>query len=174
MAYNKLTCRSYKIIKITIWLLPVVNSLTCKSWNTTKHDHRIHHIYHTHHILWQYHITNTPCKNKLDASNLLIACFTWLIGAMLKNGSYLRKATMLILELPRSCCKSDDNYSGRYRHPPTACVEQVTADSVSWTRHVKLSWAASIPLCRNIKKYTKRSLHQKHQRPQQHYCVLLM
>jgi hypothetical protein len=91
-----------------------------------KHDLRIHHIYHTHHIFWQYHIINTPCKNKLDASNLLIACFMWLIGATLKNGSYLRKATMLILELPKSCCKSDDNYSERNKHPPAACVEQAT------------------------------------------------
>jgi hypothetical protein len=83
MAYKKLTRRSYKIIKR----------------NITKHDHRIHHIYHTHHILWQYHITNTPCKNKLDASNLLIAYFTWLMGATHKNSSYLRKATTLILWL---------------------------------------------------------------------------
>jgi hypothetical protein len=110
MAYKKLTRRSYKIIKITIWLLPVVNSTTCKSWYITKCDHRIHYIYHTHHILWQYNITNTPYKNKLDASNLLIACFTWLIGAMLKNGSYLRKATTLILGLPKSCCKSVDTH----------------------------------------------------------------
>jgi hypothetical protein len=51
------------------------------------------------HILWQYHITNTPCKNKLDASNLLIACFTWLMGATLKNVFYLRKATTVILWL---------------------------------------------------------------------------
>jgi hypothetical protein len=139
MAYKKLTCRSYKIIKTTIWLLPVVNSSTCNSWNITKHDHCIHHIYqHTHHILWQYHITNTPCKYKLDASNLLIASFTWLMGATLKNGSYLRKATTLILELPKSCCKFDDNYSGRYRHPPAACVEQATAEPVSWTRSCKV------------------------------------
>jgi hypothetical protein len=32
----------------------------------------IYIIHHTHHILWQYHITNTPSKNKLDASNLLL------------------------------------------------------------------------------------------------------
>jgi hypothetical protein len=103
MSYKKLTRRSYKIIKTTIWLLPVVNSSTCKSWNITKRDHCIHQIYHhTHHILWQYHIANTPCKYKLDASNLLIACFTWLIGAMLKKGSYLRKATTVILCLPTS------------------------------------------------------------------------
>jgi hypothetical protein len=139
MAYKKLTCRSYKIINTTIWLLPVVNSSTCKSWNITKYDHHIHHIYHTHHILWPYHITNTPCKNKLDASNLLIVCFTWLMGATLKNGSYLREATTLILELPKSCCKSDDNYSERYRHPPAACVEQATAEPVSWTRSFKVS-----------------------------------
>jgi hypothetical protein len=138
MAYKKLTRRSYNILKTTIWLLPVVNSSTCKSWNITKHDHRIYHIYHTHHILWQYHIINTPCKNKLDASNLLIAYFTRLMGATLKNGSYLRKATMLILELPKSCCKSDDNYSGRYRHPPTACMEQATVEPVSWTRSCKV------------------------------------
>jgi hypothetical protein len=138
MAYNKLTRRSYKIIKTTIWLLPVVNTSTCKSWNITKHDHCIHHIYHTHHILWQYHITNTLCKNKLDASNLLIAYFTWLMGATLKNGSYLCRATTLILELPKSCCKSDDNYSGRYKHPPAACVEQATAEPVSWTRSCKV------------------------------------
>jgi hypothetical protein len=149
MAYKKLTRRSYKIIKTTIWLLPVVNSSTCKSWNITKCDHYIHHIYHyTHHILWQYHISSTPCKNKLGASNLLIACFTWLMGATLKNGSYLRKATMLILELPKSCCKSDDNYSGRYRHPPVACMEQATAELVSGTRSCKVvlvRWP-SIPL----------------------------
>jgi hypothetical protein len=77
-------------------------------------------------------------KNKLDASNLLIAYFTWLMEATLKNGSYLRKATTLILELPKSCCKSDDNYSGRYRHPPAACVEQATAEPVSWTRSCKV------------------------------------
>jgi hypothetical protein len=139
MAYKKLTRRSYKIIKTTIWLLLVVNSLTCKSWNMTKRDYCIHQIYHhTHHILWQYHITNTPCKNKLDASNLLFACFTWLMGATHKNGSYLRKATTLILELPKSCCKSDDNYSGRYRHPSAACVEQTTAEPVSWTQSCKV------------------------------------
>jgi hypothetical protein len=40
--------------------------------------------------------------HKLDASNLLIAYFTWLMGAMHKNGSYLRKATMVILWLPTS------------------------------------------------------------------------
>jgi hypothetical protein len=39
--------------------------------------------------------------------------------------------------------------------------------------HVKLAWAASIPLCHEIKKYTKRRLHQKHQRPQQHCCAYL-
>jgi hypothetical protein len=58
--------------------------------------------YIIHHILWQYHITNTRCKNKLDASNLLIACFTWLVGATHKNDSYLRKATTVILWLPTS------------------------------------------------------------------------
>jgi hypothetical protein len=62
-------------------------------------NHCIHHIYQSHHILWQYHITNTLCKNKLDASNLLITCFTWLMGATLKNSSYLRKATTVILWL---------------------------------------------------------------------------
>jgi hypothetical protein len=137
MAYKKLT-RRYKIIKTTIWLLPVVNSSICNSWNITKHDHHIHRIYHTHHILWQYRITNTPCKNKLDASNLLIACFTWLMGSTLKNSSYLLKATTLILELPKSCCKSDNNYSGRYRHPPAACVEQSTAEPVLWTWSCKV------------------------------------
>jgi hypothetical protein len=96
------------------------------------------HISNTHHILWQYQITNTPCKNKLDASNLWNACFTWLMGATLKNGSYLRKAITLILELPKSCCKYDDNYSGRYRHPPAAYVEQATAEPVSWTRSCKV------------------------------------
>jgi hypothetical protein len=139
MAYKELICRSYKIIKTTIWLLPVANSSTCKSWNITKYNHCIYQIYHhTYHILWHYHITNTSCKNKLDASNLLIACFMWLMWAMLKNGSYLRKATTLILELPKSYYKSDDNYSGRYRHPPAACVEQATAEPVSWTRSCKV------------------------------------
>jgi hypothetical protein len=139
MAYKKLTRRSYKIIKTTIWLMPVVKSSTCKLWNITKYDYFIHHIYHhTHHILWQYHITSTPCKNKLDASNLLIAYFTWLMGVTQKNGSYLRKATMLILELPKSCCKSNENYSGRYRYPPAACVEQATAEPVSWMRSCKV------------------------------------
>jgi hypothetical protein len=98
---------------------------------------------HTSHISYTSHLVAIPyhkhsLQNKLDTSNLLIAYFTWLMGAMLKNGSYLRKATTLILELPKSCCKSDDNYSGRYRHPPTACVEQVTADSISWTRSCKV------------------------------------
>jgi hypothetical protein len=178
MAYKKLTCRSYKIINTTIWLLPVVKSSTCKSWNIIKHDHCIHHMYHhTHHILWQYHITNTPCKNKLDASNLLIACFIWLMGATLKNGSYLRKATMLILELLKYYCKSDDNYSGRSRHPPVACVEKATRQVRSRSHecgHVKLAWTASIPLCRDIKKNTKRILNQKHQFPQQACYVLLV
>jgi hypothetical protein len=119
--------------------MPVVNSSTCQPWNITKYDYCIHHIYHhTHHILWQYHITSTPCKNKLDASNLLIAYFTWLMGVTLKNGSYLCKATLLILELPKSYCKSNDNYSGRYRHPPAAYVEQATAEPVSWTRSCKV------------------------------------
>jgi hypothetical protein len=74
---------------------------------------------------------NTPCKNKLDTSNLLIACFTWLMGATHKKGYYLPKATTLILELPKSCCKYDDNYCGRYRHPIAACVEQTTVEPVS-------------------------------------------
>jgi hypothetical protein len=153
MSYNKLTCRSYKIIKTTIWLLLVVNSSTCKSWNITKHDHRIHQIYHhTHHILWQYHTTNTPCKNKLHAYNLLIACFAWLMGATLKNGSHVEDTDT---------------------HQPHVWSRPL------WSRshecgHVKLAWAASIPLYHDIKKYMKRSLHQKHQRPQQHCCVLLV
>jgi hypothetical protein len=139
MAYKKLICISYKIIKTTIWLMPVVNLLTCKTWNITKYNNCIHHIYqHTYHILWQYHITKIACKNKLDASNLLIACFTWLMGAMLKNGSYLRKVTTLILGLPKSCCKSDDNYSERYRYPPAACMEQATTEPVLWTRSCKV------------------------------------
>jgi hypothetical protein len=174
MAYKKLTCRSYNILKTTIWLLPVVNSSTCKSWNITKHDYRIHHIYHTHHILWQYHITNTPCKNKLDASNLLIAYFTWLMGVTLKNGSYLCKATTLILELPKSCCKSDDNYSGRYRHPPDACVEQATAEPVSWMRSCKVGLGRFNPTIPRYQEVHEKKLAPKHQRPQQHCCVLLM
>jgi hypothetical protein len=104
-----------------------------KTWSL--HTSQYHH---THQILWQYHITNTPCKNKLDASNLLIAYFTWLMGAMLKNSSYLCRAKTLILGFPKSCCKSDDNYSGRYRHPWAACVEQPTAELVSWTRSCKV------------------------------------
>jgi hypothetical protein len=159
MAYKKLTHRSYKIIKTTIWLLPVVDSSTCKSWNIIKHDHRIHHIYHTHHILWPYHITNTPCKNKLDASNLLIACFTWLVGATHKNDSYLRKATTVILVFPK-------NYSERNWHPQHSRSRE--------RGRIRLAWAASISLCRDIKKYTKRNLQQKHQCRQQACCVLLM
>jgi hypothetical protein len=161
MAYKKLTRRSYKIIKTTIWLLPVVNSSTCKSWSITKYDHCIHHIYHhTYHILWQYHITNTLCKNKLDVSNLLIAYFTWLMGATLKNGSYLPKATMLNLEFPKSCWKSDDNYSWRNRHLPAAWVEQATRQVRSRSHErgpIKLACATSIPLCCDIKKYIKEA-----------------
>jgi hypothetical protein len=127
-----------------------MNSATCKSWNITKHDHRIHHIYHIHHILWPYHITNTPCKNKLDTSNLLIACFTWLLGATLKNDSYLRKTTTVILVLPKHCCKSDDNYSERNWHPQRSRSHE--------RGPVRLVWATSISLCRGIKKYTKRNL----------------
>jgi hypothetical protein len=166
MAYKNLTRRSYKIINITIWLLPVVNSSTCKSWNITKHDHHIHHIYHIHQILWLYHITNTPCKNKLDASNLLIACFTWLMGATHKNDSYLLKAIMVILVLPKTCCKSDDNYSERNWHPQCSRSRKHS--------RVRLAWAASILLCHDIKKYTKRNLQQKHQCLQEACCVLLL
>jgi hypothetical protein len=166
MAYKKLTCRSYKIIKTTIWLLPVDNSSTCKSWNITKHNHCIHQIYHhTHHILWQYHIINTSCKNKLDASNLFIACFTWLTGATHKNGSYLRKATTLILELSKSCCKSDDNYSGRYRQPPAACVEQATAEPVSWTRSSKVGLGRFNPTIPRHQEVHKNKLASKTSTP---------
>jgi hypothetical protein len=131
---KKLTRRSYKIIKTTIWLLPVVNSSTCKSWNIRKHDHRIHHI------LWQYRIKNTPCKNKLDTSNLLIACFTWLMGATLENGSYQHKATTLILGLPKSCCKSDENHSRRNRYPQSRMygTSHESTKPVSWTRSRKV------------------------------------
>jgi hypothetical protein len=118
--------------------------------------------YTSHLVAIPYH--NTPCKNKLDASNLLIACFTWLMGATLKNGFYLRKATILILELPKSCCKSNDNYSGRYStHQPHVWRRLLRSRSHERC-HVKLAWATSIPLCRAIKKYTKRSLQQKHLR----------
>jgi hypothetical protein len=166
MAYKKLTRRSYKIIKTTIWLLPVVNSSTCKLWNITKHNHCIHHIYHyTHHILWKYHITNTSCKNKLDASNLLIACFTWLMRVMFKDGSYLRKATTLILELPKSCCKSDENNSGRYRHPPVACVEQATAEPVSWTRSCKVGLGRFNPIMSRHQKVHEKKLTPKTSTP---------
>jgi hypothetical protein len=166
MVYKKLTHRSYKIIKTTIWLLPVVNSSTWKSWNITKRDHCIHQIYHyTHHILWQNHITNTPCKNKLDASNLLIACFTWLMGATLKNGSYLHKTTTFILGLPKSCCKSDDNYSGRYRHPPAACVEQATAEPVSWTRSCKVGLGRFNPTIPRYQEVHEKKLAPKTSTP---------
>jgi hypothetical protein len=166
MAYKKLTRRSYKIIKTIIWLLPVVNSSTCKSWNITKHDHCIHQIYHhTYHILWQYHITNTPCKKRFDVSNLLIACFTWLMGATLKNGSYLHKATTLILEFSKSCCKSDDNYSGRYRHPPAAYVEQATAEPVSWTRSCKVGLGRFNPTIPRHQEVHKKTLAPKTSMP---------
>jgi hypothetical protein len=117
------------------------------------------------HILWPYPITNTPCKNKLDASNLLIACFMWLMGATLKNGSYLHKATTLILELPKSCCKSDDTYSGRYRHPPAACVEQATAEPVSWTRSCKVGLGCFNPTMSRHQEVHKKKLALKTSTP---------
>jgi hypothetical protein len=163
MVYKKLICRSYKIIETIIWLLPVVNSSRCKSWNITKHDHRIHHIYHTHHILWQYHIINTPCKNKLDTSNLFIAYFMWLMGATLKNGSYLCKATMFIM-VANIRCKSHDYYSERNWHPPATYMEQATRQVQSRSRkqgHVKLAWTALISLCRAIRNTQHRGLQQK-------------
>jgi hypothetical protein len=116
-------------------------------------------------ILWPYHITNTPCKNKLDASNLLIACFTWLMGATLKNGYHLSKATTSILVLPKSCCKSDDNYSGRYRHPPAACVEQATAEPVSWTRSCKVGLGRFNPTIPRHQEVHKKKLAPKTSTP---------
>jgi hypothetical protein len=38
----------------------------------------------------------------MNASNLLIASFTWLMEDTLKNGSYLPQATTVILWLPTS------------------------------------------------------------------------
>jgi hypothetical protein len=106
-----------------------------------------------------------PAKNKLDASNLLIACFTWLMGATLKNGSYLRQATTLILGLPKSCCKFDDNYSGRYRHPPAACVEQATAEPVSRTRSCKVGLGRFNPTIPRHQEVHKKKLAPKTSTP---------
>jgi hypothetical protein len=41
-----------------------------------------------------------PCKNKLDVLYFVVAIFTWLLGAIYKNHSYLRKATTVIYKLP--------------------------------------------------------------------------
>jgi hypothetical protein len=81
-----------------------------------------------------------PAKNKLDASNLLIACFTWLMGATLKSDSYLRKATTVILGLQKTCCKSDDNYSGRNWHPQSRVhgTSHASAKPISWARSRKV------------------------------------
>jgi hypothetical protein len=95
MAYKKLTRRSYTIIKTTIWLLPVVNSSTCKLWKITKHDHCIYHITSCGYTISQ----NTPCKNKLDVSTLLLHVLRGLWELQVKNDSYLWKATMVILWL---------------------------------------------------------------------------
>jgi hypothetical protein len=126
---------------------------------------------HTSHISYTSHLVAIPyhkhsLQNKLDASNLLIACFMWLMGATHKKDSYLRKATMVILVLPKTCCKSDENYSERNWHPQRSRSCQRS--------RVRLAWATSISLCRDIKKYTKRNLQQKHQCPQQACCVLLV
>ena len=94
------------------------NSSTCKSWNITKHDHLIHHIYHI--TSWPYHITN-PCKNKLDASNIVVANFYVVWGFRRRTVSNLRtKTTTLIQVLSNHRCKSNLNYGGRDRHPPAA------------------------------------------------------
>jgi hypothetical protein len=45
---------------------------------------------------------NTPCKNKLDASTLLLHVLRGLRELQAKNDSYLRKATTVILWLPTS------------------------------------------------------------------------
>jgi hypothetical protein len=175
MAYKKLTRRSYKIIKTTIWFLPVCELIDMqvvkhyKTWSS-----HISHISYTSHLVAIPYITNTPCKNKLDTSNLLIDYFTWLTRAMLKNGSYLLKSTTLILELPKSCCKSDDNYSGRYKHPPAACVEQATVEPVSWMWSCKVGLGRFNPTIPRHQELHEKKLAPKHQRPQQYCCVLLV
>src|SRR3954468_4294156 len=61
-------------------------------------------------IAYNIHITswaipyhrNTPCKNKLDASTLLLHVLRGLWEYQAKNDSSLRKATTVILWLPTS------------------------------------------------------------------------
>ena len=119
------------------------NSSTCKSWNITKHDHLIHHIYHI--TSWPYHITN-PCKNKLDASTLSLHILRGL-GLSEKNHSYLRtRTTTLIQELSIYCCKLNLNYGGRDCTRKATCAIPVARQA--WSRsqirgHVKLARAAS-------------------------------
>src|SRR3954464_8926079 len=57
---------------------------------------------HTHHVLGHTISQNTPCKNKLDASTLLLHVLRGLWEQQAKNDSYLRKATTVILWLPNS------------------------------------------------------------------------
>ena len=54
---------------------------------------------HTHHVLGHTISQNTPCKNKLDASTLLLHVLRGLWELQVKNDSYLRKATTVILWL---------------------------------------------------------------------------
>jgi hypothetical protein len=70
--------------------------------------------------------------------------------------------------LQKSCCKSDENYCGKNRHPPASYVEQATYQTQNRSHengHVKLAYDALIPLYSDIKKYMKRRFATKTSTP---------
>ena len=80
-------CIAYNKAK-TIWLLPVANN------SVTKHDHPMQQFRYHHVLTISHH--NKPCKNKLDVLYFVVASFTWLLRASIKNCSYLRIKTTTI------------------------------------------------------------------------------
>jgi hypothetical protein len=128
----------------------------------TRSLHILHISYTSHLVAIPYH-KHSLQKNKLDASNLLIACFTWLMGATLKSDSYLCKATTVILGLQKTCCKSDDNYSGRNWHPQSRVhgTSHASAKPISWMRSCKVGLGHFDPTMPRHQEVHKKKLATK-------------
>ena len=96
-----------------------------------------------------------PCKNKLDASNLFFAYFTWFRAFEDRTVlTYEQETTTVINKLLATRCRLDLNYSGRDRHPPATYAIQVACQT--WNNshvrgHVRLVRAASSHYATKIK-----------------------
>ena len=102
-------------------------------------------------IVWAIPYHKHPCKNKLDASPLFFANFTWLRAFEERTVlTYEHETTTVINKLLTTRCRSNLNYSGRDRHPQshlcnTSCMSVVEQVSCTWT--CKVSPGRFIPLC---------------------------